>query len=182
MILGACEKAFAYKLQLDAIKHQGVASIRIASNQIDWKHESANIIAQQNSVKINEIRRHIRLTELIQPLLDLVDTGRLAFIVGVNLSYLTEAQQAIVHQFFVAEKREKLDVKMSEAIREHLRDGKELNETTLTYIAQHQQRRKQSTAKTITFKRKTFVPYLARVPDGDNLESLFLEFLKARYG
>ena len=176
------EKAFAYKLQLDAMKHQGVAGVRGCSNQSDWRRESANVVAQQNCVNINEIRRHVRLTELMQPLIDLVDAGRLAFIVGVNLSYLSETQQAIVHQFFIVEKKAKLDVRLSEAVREHLRDGKELNETTLTFIVQKHQHRRQSAGKTITFKRKSFAPYLAKVPEGDNLEALFAEFLKLRYG
>ena len=175
------EKAFAYKLQLDAMKHQGIADVRSASTQIAWKHESAQVIGEKNGVSRDDVRRHIRLTELISPLLDLVDAGKLAFIVGVNVSYLSVEQQVLVHQFFIVDKHAKLDVKISEAIRDYLRDGKELNEKTLTYIVQQQQRRKQYTEKTITFERKAFAPYLARVPEGDDLEELFFEFLKSRY-
>ena len=177
------EKAFAYKLQLDAMKHQGIVGVRSGSNQVDWKNESANIVGQRNGVNINEIRRHIRLTELIQPLLDLIDTGKLAFMVGVDMSYLSEEQQAIVHQVCIVSKQAKLDLKLSDAVRRQVRDGKGLeSKADLLKLIHLHKEKSHITSKTITFKRKTFAPILARIPKGDDLEALFLEFLKGRYG
>ena len=177
------EKAFAYKLQLDAMKHQGVAGIRCSSNQADWRNESANIVAQRNGVNINEIRRYIRLTELIPPLLDLTDAGKLAFMVGVDMSYLSMVQQTLVHQVCIVCKQAKLDLKLSDTIRRYVRDGKALDsEEDLSKLIRGYQENAQRSSKTITFKHKTFAPYLARIPKDDDLEALFLEFLQVRYG
>ena len=71
--------------------------------------------------------------------------------------------------------------KFSDEIRRHVRDGGVLEtEADLLRLANLHQAR--SASKTISFKRKPFAPYLAKMADGDDLETLFLEFLKGRYG
>ena len=82
------EKAFAYKLKLEALKHQGKTS-----SQLGTKLRSDEIIASQSEDSRNQIQRYIRLTYLIPELLDLVDEGRIALTPAVELSYLTEEQQ-----------------------------------------------------------------------------------------
>ena len=86
------EKAFAYKLKLEAISRQGYRS-DLTSNQVGRKLETADFIAEQTNESKTQIRRYIRLTHLIPEILNMVDEQRIAFSVGVELSYLTEYEQ-----------------------------------------------------------------------------------------
>ena len=85
------EKAFAYKLKADALNHQGKRP-DITSEQIAPKL-TTEAIAEQESVSKDTIKRYIRLTNLIPELLDLLDEGKMAFSVGVELSYLDDQSQ-----------------------------------------------------------------------------------------
>ena len=89
------EKAFAYKLKLEAMSRQGFRS-DLASDQIGRKSETAEIIAEQANESKTQVRRYIRLTYLIPSLLDLMDSGKIAFSVGVELSFLDEDLQRAV--------------------------------------------------------------------------------------
>lgn len=84
------EKAFAYKMKLEALKHQG----RATSRQVVGKFESADVVGDGTGESGRTIQRYIRLTSLVKPLLDLVDEGRIAFSPAVELSYLTQEEQA----------------------------------------------------------------------------------------
>ena len=86
------EKAFAYKMKLEAMSRQGYRS-DLTSNQVGRKLETADIIAEQSDESKTQIRRYIRLTKLIPDILKMVDEQRIAFSVGVELSYLTENEQ-----------------------------------------------------------------------------------------
>ena len=79
------EKAMAYKMKLDALKHQGKTS-----RQVVGKLESADEISDESG---RQVQRYIRLTYLNKPLLDMVDEGRIAFTPAVELSYLNEIEQ-----------------------------------------------------------------------------------------
>ena len=89
------ERAFAYKMKLDAMKHQG-ERVDLTCSQVGNKLEgkkSSEILAEQVGQSKNQIFRYIRLTELIPELLDMVDEKKIAFNPAVELSYLDEAQQ-----------------------------------------------------------------------------------------
>lgn len=86
------EKAFAYKLKLDAMSRQGYRS-DLTSDQVGRKLETAEIIAQQSDDSKSQVRRYIRLTHLIPEFLDKMDEGKMALSVGVELSYLDKATQ-----------------------------------------------------------------------------------------
>lgn len=81
------EKAFAYKLKLDAMRRQGYRT-DLTSDQVGRKLETADMIAQQSEDSKTQVRRYIRLTHLIPELLSMMDEGKIAFSVGVELSYL----------------------------------------------------------------------------------------------
>lgn len=85
------EKAFAYKMKLDAIKHQG-----ITSRQVGEKLLSVTKVSRESDESERQIQRYIRLTYLIPELLELVDEGKIAFNPAVELSYLDPAQQKIL--------------------------------------------------------------------------------------
>ena len=85
------EKAFAYKLKADALKHQGQRN-DLTSEQLAPKL-STELIAEQEGTSKDTVKRYIRLTKLIPDILKMVDEQRIAFSVGVELSYLTEYEQ-----------------------------------------------------------------------------------------
>ena len=86
------ERAFAYKMKLEVLKNQGARS-DLTSAQIGRKLEAADIVGQEAGESRNQVRRFIRLTNLIPELLDLVDEKKISFNPAVELSYLDEAQQ-----------------------------------------------------------------------------------------
>ena len=85
------EKAFAYKMKLDALKRQGKRT-DLTSAQVAPKL-ATEIIAEQENTSKDTIKRYIRLTKLIKPLLDMVDEGKIALTPAEKLSYLTEEEQ-----------------------------------------------------------------------------------------
>ena len=85
------EKAFAYKLKAEALKHQGQRT-DLTSEQLAPKL-STELIAEQEGTSKDTVKRYIRLTKLIPDILNMVDEQRIAFSVGVELSYLTECEQ-----------------------------------------------------------------------------------------
>ena len=86
------ERAFAYKMKLDALKNQGARS-DLTSSQIGTKLRADEKVAQDLGESRNQIQRFIRLTNLIPELLDMVDEKKISFNPAVELSYLDEAQQ-----------------------------------------------------------------------------------------
>lgn len=85
------EKAFAYKLKAEALKHQGQRT-DLTSEQLAPKL-STELIAEQEGTSKDTVKRYIRLTKLIPDILKMVDEQRIAFSVGVELSYITEYEQ-----------------------------------------------------------------------------------------
>ena len=85
------EKAFAYKMKLDAIKHQGVASA-----QVGQKLLSVEKVADEAGESRNQIKRYIRLTYLIPELLTMVDENKIAFNPAVEISYLEHSEQRVL--------------------------------------------------------------------------------------
>ena len=91
------ERAFAYKMKLEALKNQGARS-DLTSAQLGRKLETADIVGQESGDSRNQVRRFIRLTNLVPELLDMVDEKKIAFNPAVELSYslylLRKAPQA----------------------------------------------------------------------------------------
>ena len=86
------ERAFAYKMKLEALKNQGARS-DLTSRQIVGKLEAADLVGKGNEESGRQVQRFIRLTNLVPELLDMVDEKKIAFNPAVELSYLDEAQQ-----------------------------------------------------------------------------------------
>jgi len=81
------EKAFAYKMKVEALRHQGKPSVQLGQKS------SRGAVAENAGESESQVQRYIRLTNLEKPLLDLVDEGRIAFTPAVELSYLTRQEQ-----------------------------------------------------------------------------------------
>ena len=86
------ERAFAYKMKLDALKNQGARS-DLTSSQVGMKLQALDIVGQEAGDSRNQVHRFIRLTSLIPELLDMVDEKKISFNPAVELSYLDESQQ-----------------------------------------------------------------------------------------
>lgn len=86
------ERAFAYKMKLEALKNQGARS-DLTSSQLGMKLQALDIVGQETGDSRNQVHRFIRLTNLVPELLDMVDEKKIAFNPAVELSYLDEAQQ-----------------------------------------------------------------------------------------
>ena len=86
------EKAFSYKMRLEAMNRQGQRT-DLTSTPVVSKSRSNETLGEAGGESREQVRRYIRLTHLIPPLLDLVDSGKIAFRPAVELSYLTEEEQ-----------------------------------------------------------------------------------------
>ena len=86
------ERAFAYKMKLDAMKRQGYRT-DLTSNQVGTKLQTDDIVAKGFGVSRTTVHRFVRLTELIPPILQMVDTGSIALTPGSELSFLTQEEQ-----------------------------------------------------------------------------------------
>lgn len=86
------EKAFSYKMRLEAMNRQGQRT-DLTSTPVVSKSRSNETLGEAGGESREQVRRYIRLTHLIEPLLDLVDSGKIAFRPAVELSYLTEEEQ-----------------------------------------------------------------------------------------
>ena len=92
------ERAFAYKMKLEAMKRQGARN-DLTSGQVGPKSETKRsnvILAEQTGESVKQVQRFIRLTNLIPPLLDMVDTKQIAFNPAVELSYLKHDEQTLL--------------------------------------------------------------------------------------
>ena len=97
------EKAWAYRMKLEALKRQGKRS-DLTSDQVGPKLRADEKVASESGDSATQIKRYIRLTYLIPQLLYKVDTGKLPFMVGVELSYLTAEEQEMVLDMIDIEK------------------------------------------------------------------------------
>ena len=92
------EKAFAYKMKLDAMKHQGKRLPEASSVDDGEEHSMINsneLLARQVGESVAQIKRYIRLTNLIPKILAMVDEGKIAFTIGVELSYLSKEESGM---------------------------------------------------------------------------------------
>ena len=96
------EKAFAYKMKLEAIKRQGKRT-DLTSVPVGPRLRSNQELAQKSEDSVTQIKRYIRLTELIPPILDMVDNGKVAMRPAVELSYLPKDQQGALYDAMQSE-------------------------------------------------------------------------------
>lgn len=115
------EKAFAYKMKMDALRRQAGRPTKNNPRQIVGNFETADRVGQENGESGRQVQRFIRLTELISPLLDLVDQKRLQFTVAVEISYIDPEIQKWLFEYI----KENGAVKLNQIslLRDHLQAG-----------------------------------------------------------
>ena len=138
------EKAFAYKMKLEAIKRQGQRS-DLTSTPLVSKSRSNEELGQKNGDSREQVRRYIRLTELIPPILDMVDNGKIAFRPAVELSYLSKEQQQSLYDTMECED---CTPSLAQAIKmkEFSRDGKLTEEAILSIMQEEKPNQREKPA------------------------------------
>lgn len=162
------EKAFAYKLKYDALKRQGKRT-DLTSSQVGTKLRTDKIIAIEAGESRNQIQRYIRLTNLIPELLELMDEGKIAFSVGVELSYLS-----VNIQFYLLDIIERDDCTPSYSQAFHMH--KEMHNGTLTmqYVDKLMATEKPNQRETLKIPMDKVRKYAPRVTD-NQLEDFVLK-------
>ena len=185
------EKAFAYKLQMDALQRQkGIipnGDNRSEDNELGLPVQngqaglSREAVANANGVNWHEIQRYIRLTYLLPELLDLLDQDRIPVMAGYELSFLdTEAQQAVVCFFFGdSPTKEKLTVKAAETLRAAFQAGQPITTEGIPIILQKPPKKKPGSVK-VSFSLKELKKQYP-LPDGFDVTVFLHEKLKEAF-
>ncbi|MBE6908308.1 MAG: ParB/RepB/Spo0J family partition protein [Ruminococcaceae bacterium] len=169
------EKAFAYKMKLDALKHQG----KVKTGQLVPKsdsHPTAAIIGQQSDESYKTVQRYIRLTNLVKPLLDMVDEGRIAFSPAVELSYLTKEQQAYLLDSIG---QEDATPSLSQAIR--MKKLSQLGKLTPEVIYAVLTEEKPNQKEQVRIKTESLRKYFPSGYSAEQMERAILKLLEERY-
>ena len=169
------EKAFAYKMKLDALKRQGKRS-DLTSDQVGRRLETAEIIGDETGESRNQVRRYIRLTNLVKPLLDMVDEGRIAFSPAVELSYLTREQQAYLLDSI---DQEDATPSLSQAIRmkKLSQQGKLTPEVIYAVLTEEKPNQKEQ----VRIKTESLRKYFPGSYSAEQMERAILKMLEERY-
>ena len=166
------EKAFAYRMKLEAMKHQGKAT----SRQVVGKLESADEVGQVNGESGRTIQRYIRLTNLVPPLLQMVDDGRIAFSPAVELSYLTRDEQAELWDLIG---REDATPSLSQALRmkQLSREATLTPEVLYAILTEEKPNQKEQ----VRIKTESLRKYFPRNYSAQQMEREIIKLLETRY-
>ena len=167
------ERAFAYKMKLDAIKNQGARS-DLTSRQVVGKLEAADLVRKGNEESGRQVQRFIRLTNLIPELLDMVDEKKIAFNPAVELSYLDESQQ---RDFLEAMQDTQNAPSLSQAqqLKKMAQQGEFSYEKAFDVMGQE----KKSEKDTVTIKNETLRKYFPRSYTPKQMEEKIIQLLDA---
>ena len=167
------ERAFAYKMKLEALKNQGARS-DLTSAQIGPKLTAAEKVAEEASDTKSQVKRFIRLTNLIPELLDMVDEKKIAFNPAVELSYLDESQQ---RDFLEAMEDTQNAPSLSQAqqLKKMAQQGAFSYEKAFDVMGQE----KKSEKDTVTIKNETLRKYFPRSYTPKQMEEKIIQLLDA---
>ena len=167
------ERAFAYKMKLEALKNQGARS-DLTSSQIGTKLRADEKVAQDSGESRNQIQRFIRLTSLIPELLDMVDEKKIAFNPAVELSYLDTNQQ---RDFLEAMEDTQNAPSLSQAqqLKKMAQQGEFSYEKAFDVMGQE----KKSEKDTVTIKNETLRKYFPRSYTPKQMEEKIIQLLDA---
>ena len=166
------EKAFAYKMKLEAMKHQGKST----SCKVCTKSRTDEMIGKHESVSARTIQNYIRLTNLVPPLLQMVDDGRIAFSPAVELSYLTSDEQAELWDLIG---REDATPSLSQALRmkQLSREAKLTLEVLYAILTEEKPNQKEQ----IRIKTESLRKYFPCNYSAQQMEREIIKLLEARY-
>lgn len=166
------ERAFAYKMKLDAIKHQGARS-DLTSSQVGMKLQAMDIVGKDAGDSRNQVHRFIRLTELIPELLDMVDNGQLKFNPAVELSYLAKEEQ---QDFLSAMDYAQTTPSLSQAQR--IKNLAQEGECTLDAMCDIMNEIKKEEQGKVTFKTDALRKYFPKSYTNKQMEDKIIQMLE----
>lgn len=172
------ERAFAYKMKLEAMKHQG-ERLDLTSAQVGRKlenRESREILAEQVGQSRNQISRFIRLTELIPTLLDMVDERKIAFNPAVELSYLKKEEQTFLLE---AMDSEQATPSLSQAQR--LKKFSQQKMLSLDVMRAVMSEEKKTDLDRVTLKNETLRKYFPKSYTPKQMEDTIIKLLEGWY-
>ena len=166
------EKAFSYKMRLEAMKRQGQRT-DLTSTPVVSKSRSNEELAEQIGESREQVRRYIRLTELIPELLDMVDENKIAFRPAVELSYLTETEQ---HNLLNSISYNDATPSLPQAIRlkEFSKAGKLSAEVIEAILGEEKPNQKEK----ISFKAERLRPYIPSTVPLEKTEDYIIKALE----
>lgn len=164
------EKAYAYKLKMEALSHQG------RSCQVGTKLRSDEEMAQDADDSARQIQRYIRLTNLIPELLDMVDEGKIALTPAVELSYLSEQEQKDLLDTMQSE-----DCTPSLSQAQKLKKASQLGELSVDYIFAMLSEPKANQREKITFKVEELRYFFPKDFTSADIQKAILELIVRQY-
>ena len=169
------EKAFAYKMKLEAMNRQGRRT-DLTSTTVVPKFRSNEVIGKESGESRETVRRYIRLTNLVPPLLQMVDDGRIAFSPAAELSYLTRDEQAELWDLIG---REDATPSLSQALRmkQLSREAKLTPEVLYAILTEEKPNQKEQ----IRIKTESLRKYFPRNYSAQQMEREIIKLLEARY-
>lgn len=166
------ERAFAYKLKLEALRHQGERT-DLTSSQVGMKLQAMDIVGQEAGESRNQVHRYIRLTELIPELLDMVDTGQIKFNPAVELSYLaSEEQKDFLSAMDYAQAAPSLS--QAQRIKKLAQEG----ECTLDAMCEIMNEIKKGELDRVTFKTDSLRKYFPKSYTNKQMEDKIIQLLE----
>ena len=163
------ERAFAYRMKMDAIKHQG----KTTSPQLAAKSRSDDEVGQKEGISGDTVRRYIRLTELIPELLDMVDNGQIKFNPAVELSYLAREEQK---DFLEAMDYAQAAPSLSQAQR--IKKLAQSGECTLDAMCEIMNEIKKGELDRVTFKTDSLRKYFPKSYTSKQMEDKIIQLLE----
>ena len=165
------ERAFAYKMKLEALKHQG-ARMDLTSCQVGTKFRADESLAQQAGESRNQVQRFIRLTELISELLDMVDERKLAFNPAVEVSYLKRDEQRMLLEAMDAEQTTP-SLSQAQRLKKFSQEGR-LTEEAMSAIMSEE---KKSDMDKVTLRSDTLRRYFPKSYTPKQMEQTIIKLL-----
>lgn len=166
------EKAFAYKMKLEAMKHQGKST----SCKVCTKSRTDEMIGKHESVSARTIQNYIRPTNLVPPLLQMVDDGRIAFSPAVELSYLTRDEQAELWDL-IGQEDATPSLSQSLRMKQLSREAKLTPEVLYAILTEEKPNQKEQ----IRIKTESLRKYFPRNYSAQQMEREIIKLLEARY-
>ena len=163
------ERAFAYKMKLEALKHQGAD---LTSSQLGTKLRADELLAQQAGESRNQVQRFIRLTELISELLDMVDERKLAFNPAVEVSYLKRDEQRMLLEAMDAEQTTP-SLSQAQRLKKFSQEGR-LTEEAMSAIMSEE---KKSDMDKVTLRSDTLRRYFPKSYTPKQMEQTIIKLL-----
>ncbi len=165
------ERAFAYKMKLEALKHQGARS-DLTSRQVVGKLEMADVVGQNAGESGRQVQRYIRLTELISELLDMVDERKLAFNPAVEVSYLKRDEQRMLLEAMDAEQTTP-SLSQAQRLKKFSQEGR-LTEEAMSAIMSEE---KKSDMDKVTLRSDTLRKYFPKSYTPKQMEQTIIKLL-----